>query len=127
MDGKVSDSEPVLEIDYNEIPVTDMTTAKAFYSKAFGWTFLDYGPAYAAFENAGLDGGLRLETQALPTGCLIILKAADIEAAEVRVQAAGGTIVRREDFPGGRRFHFTDPCGNELAVWSPDGKYDGRA
>ena len=127
MDGKVSDGEPVLEIDYNEIPVTDMATAKAFYSKAFGWTFLDYGPAYAAFENAGLDGGLRLETQALPTGCLIILKAADIEAAEARVQAAGGTIVQREDFPGGRRFHFTDSCGNELAVWSPNGKYDGRA
>jgi len=127
MDGEVSDSEPVLKIDYNEIPVTDMAAAKSFYAKAFGWSFLDYGPAYAAFENAGLDGGLRLETQAFPTGCLIILKAGDIEAAETRVEAAGGTIIRREDFPGGRRFHFTDPCGNELAVWSPNGKYDGKA
>ena len=118
-------SEDVLKIDYNEIPVTDMAAAKAFYARAFGWSFVDYGPTYAAFENAGLDGGLRLEKKASPTGCLIILKAGDILAAEARVEAAGGAIVRREDFPGGRRFHFTDPGGNELAVWSPNGKYDG--
>ena len=123
MDGEVSDD--ILRIDYNEIPVTDMAAAKAFYAQAFGWRFVDYGPTYAAFENAGLDGGLRLEEAAFPTGCLIILKADDILAAEARVEAAGGRIVSREDFPGGRRFHFTDPGGNELAVWSPNGKYDG--
>lgn len=115
----------ILTIDYNEIPVTDMVAAKTFYTKAFGWGFVDYGPTYAAFEKAGLDGGLRLEEASFPTGCLVILKAEDILAAEARVEAAGGRIVRREDFPGGRRFHFTDPCGNELAVWSPNGKYDG--
>jgi hypothetical protein len=125
MDGKVS--EDALRIDYNEIPVTDMQAAKTFYARAFGWRFVDYGPAYAAFENAGLDGGLRLEQVPAPTGCLIILKADDILDAEARVEAAGGAIVKREDFPGGRRFHFTDPGGNELAVWSPNGKYGGAA
>ncbi len=127
MDGEVNDNEATLKIDYNEIPVTDLEAAKAFYRKAFGWDFIDFGPAYAAFENAGLDGGLRLEDTAHPTGCLIILKAKDILAAEVRVTEAGGSIIRREDFPGGRRFHFTDPSGNELAIWSPNGKYDPQA
>lgn len=120
----MSDEAPVLKIDYNELPVTDMAEAKTFYTRAFGWRFIDYGPTYAAFENAGLDGGLRLEDQRFPIGALIILKAEDIRAAEARVEAAGGAIVRRENFPGGRRFHFTDPGGNELAVWSPHGKYD---
>ncbi len=127
MDGEVNDNEAILKIDYNEIPVTDMAAAKAFYRKAFGWDFIDFGPTYAAFENAGLDGGLRLEDKAFETGCLIILKAKDILAAESRVEIAGGTITSREDFPGGRRFHFTDPSGNELAIWSPNGKYDPQA
>lgn len=117
-------SDDVLKIDYNEIPVTDMDSAKAFYAKAFGWEFMDYGPTYAAFTNAGLDGGLRLEEKAFPQGALVILKAEDILAAEARVEAAGGPIVSRENFPGGRRFHFTDPSGNELAVWSPNGEYE---
>jgi len=117
-------SDPVLKIDYNEIPVTDMDAAMAFYAGAFGWTFVDYGPQYQAFDNAGIDGGLRLEETALPTGCLLILRADDIVAAEHRVAAAGGTISARVDFPGGRRFHFTDPSGNELAVWSENGKYE---
>ena len=78
---------PVLKIDYNELPVTDMDAAKAFYAKAFGWTFEDYGPGYAAFTNAGLDGGLRLEGKPFPTGALIILMADDLEAAERRVEA----------------------------------------
>ena len=127
MDGEVNDNEAILKIDYNEIPVTDMAAAKAFYAGAFGWDFIDFGPTYAAFENAGLDGGLRLEDAAFGTGCLIILKAKDILAAEVRVTEAGGTVIRREDFPGGRRFHFTDPSGNELAISSPNGKYDPQA
>ena len=70
---------------------------------------------------------MRLEDKAFATGCLIILKAKDILAAEGRVTEAGGSIIKREDFPGGRRFHFTDPSGNELAIWSPNGKYDPRA
>lgn len=115
---------PVLKIDYNELPVTDMDAAKAFYANAFGWTFEDYGPGYAAFTNAGLDGGLRLEEKPFPAGALIILMADDLEAAERRVEAAGSTVFARQNFPGGRRFHFKDPSGNELAVWSPNGHYD---
>lgn len=99
MDSQVNDNEAILKIDYNEIPVTDMEAAKAFYAGAFGWSFIDFGPAYAAFENAGLDGGLRLEDKPFAVGCLIILKAKDILAAEVRVEEAGGTIINREDFP----------------------------
>jgi predicted enzyme related to lactoylglutathione lyase len=114
---------PVLKIDYNELPVTDMAAAKSFYAKAFGWTFIDYGPGYAAFENAGIDGGLRLEDKPFPTGALILLRADDIIDAERRVEAAGGTIIERLDFPGGRRFHFTDPSGNQLAIYSEHGKY----
>ena len=117
-------SDDILRIDYNELPVTDMEASKAFYAMAFGWTFTDYGPGYASFDNAGLDGGLRLEPEAWPTGALIILKAEDIEAAEARVEAAGAAVFDRQNFPGGRRFHFKDPNGNELAVWSPNGEYD---
>mgnify|MGYP001596660174 FL=1 len=69
-------------------------------------------------------GAPRPEETAFPTGCLLILRADDIVAAEHRVAAAGGTISARVDFPGGRRFHFTDPSGNELAVWSENGKYE---
>ena len=116
-------SDTVLKIDYNELPVTDMAAAKTFYTKAFGWTFLDYGPSYAAFQNAGIDGGLRLEDKPFPTGALILLRAVDIIDAERRVEAAGGTIIERLDFPGGRRFHFTDPSGNQLAIYSEHGKY----
>ena len=120
-------SDPVLKIDYNEIPVTDMDAAKAFYSKAFGWNFIDYGPQYQAFDNAGIDGGLRLEERAFPTGALLILRADDIDAAERRVSDAGGIVGDKVDFPGGRRFHFSDPSGNELAVWSENGKYEPDA
>jgi predicted enzyme related to lactoylglutathione lyase len=116
-------TDTVLKIDYNELPVTDMAAAKAFYARAFGWTFLDYGPTYAAFENAGIDGGLRLEDKPFPTGALILLRAEDIIAAERRVEAAGGNITLREDYPGGRRFLFTDPSGNQLGIYSEHGKY----
>jgi predicted enzyme related to lactoylglutathione lyase len=117
-------NDPVLKIDYNELPVTDMAVAKTFYANAFGWKFIDYGPTYAAFENAGLDGGLRLDTATTRGGSLIILQADDLEAAEARVAKADGEIISRENFPGGRRFNFLDPVGNELAVWSPNGQYD---
>ena len=116
-------TDTILKIDYNELPVTDMAAAKAFYATAFGWTFLDYGPTYAAFENAGLDGGLRLEDKPFPTGALILLRAEDIIDAERRVEAAGGVIALREDYPGGRRFLFADPSGNQLGIYSLNGKY----
>jgi len=112
-------TDTVLKIDYNELGATDLDASKAFYAAAFGWTFLDYGPDYAAFENAGLDGGLRREDTVTPGGCLMILKADDLEAAETRVVAAGAEITERHEFPGGRRIHFRDPAGNELAIWTP--------
>jgi len=107
-------------IDYVEFPSTDLAAAKAFYGAAFGWTFTDWGPDYVSFEGAGVDGGFRGTDEAPTTGgALVVLFAVDLEATEDRVKEAGGTIVRGIfEFPGGRRFHFTDPSGNELAVWS---------
>lgn len=108
-----------LKIDYVEFASADLAKSKAFFDRAFGWTFQDYGPDYAAMTNAGLDGGLQsdpAEASALP---LVILKADDLEAAEASVKTAGGTVTRAIfAFPGGRRFHFREPGGNELAVWS---------
>jgi predicted enzyme related to lactoylglutathione lyase len=106
-------------IDYIEFPTADMTAAKAFYSRAFGWSFQDWGDDYASFEDGRLAGGLRLEDGVVSGGPLVVLYAVDLEAAASAVTAAGGTIVQEIfSFPGGRRFHFTDPSGNELAVWS---------
>lgn len=108
------------KLDYLELPATGgvLDSVKSFYSSAFGWTFTDYGPSYSAFEE-GLDGGFHTDsTQGLPQP-LPILYAQDLEAMQAQVEAAGGKIVRPIfPFPGGRRFHFTDPAGNELAVWS---------
>lgn len=108
------------KLDYLELPATGgvLDRVKAFYSSAFGWTFTDYGPAYSAFEE-GLDGGFHTDSaKGLPRP-LPILYSADLEATLAEVEAAGGKIVRPIfSFPGGRRFHFTDPAGNELAVWS---------
>jgi hypothetical protein len=109
------------KIDYLELPGGGLPALKAFYAGAFGWAFTDYGPDYAAFDE-GLDGGFygaaedpaQVAAKPLP-----ILYAHDLEAMEAKVKAAGGVIVKPIfAFPGGRRFHFTDPAGNELAVWS---------
>jgi uncharacterized protein len=105
-------------IDYVELPAGDLAATKSFYAAAFGWGFTDYGPTYAGFEGAGLDGGLAGGEAASTTVPLVILKADDLEAALGRVEAAGGTITAPIfEFPGGRRFHFRDPAGNELGVW----------
>ncbi len=105
-------------IDYVEFLVRDIGRAKAFYAAAFGWDFTDYGPEYAAFNDGRLDGGFMVgEPRA--GGPLVITYAVDLADAQRRVEAAGGTIVKPAfAFPGGRRFHFTDPDGYELAVWS---------
>jgi predicted enzyme related to lactoylglutathione lyase len=106
-------------IDYVEFPATDLGPVKAFYGQAFGWTFADYGPTYAAPRNAGLDGGFQADSEEAPAKPLIILYSDDLDASLASVAEAGGTIAKPIfDFPGGRRFHFTDPAGNELAVWS---------
>lgn len=106
------------KIDYLELPARDLDGTKAFYSRAFGWTFVDYGPRYAGFDE-GLDGGLDGDPEPGTKVPLPVLYAADLDAMQAQVQAAGGTIVKPiYAFPGGRRFHFHDPAGNELAVWS---------
>lgn len=105
------------KLDYLEMPSEDIDKTKAFYGAAFGWVFQDYGPTYAAFDQ-GLDGGFDSDPER-PLAPLPVLFATDLEAMLARVEAAGGTIVKPPfAFPGGRRFHFRDPAGNELAVWS---------
>jgi uncharacterized protein len=107
------------KIDYCELSGSDLPAMKRFYSAAFGWRFADYGPTYAAFEDAGIDGGIQAEPDEAAKAPLIILYADDLEAMRGKVTAAGGSISRDIfAFPGGRRFHFRDPSGNELAVWS---------
>ncbi len=104
-------------IDYVEFPGADLGDVKAFYAQAFGWKFIDYGPEYAAFEKVGIDGGF--QAQDVTAKPLVILYSNHLEASLEAVKAAGGTISKDIfNFPGGRRFHFTDPSGNELAVWS---------
>lgn len=105
-------------INYLELSSADLAASRRFFASAFGWNFTDYGPAYAAIDNAGLDGGIE-QAQGQPLPPLAVLYASDLDAAEKAVRAAGGEIVREQfDFPGGRRFHFREPGGNELAIWS---------
>ncbi len=111
--------------NYIELPTINMAPMKAFYAKVFGWTFIDYGPTYASFQGAGLDGGFDANPNAVggrqpsANGALVILYSDDLESSEKIIRDAGGVIsVKPFDFPGGRRFHFTDPSGNELAVWT---------
>lgn len=106
------------KLDYIELPAADMPQTKAFYSQAFDWTFVDYGPTYAAFDQ-GLDGGFDADPADRTRAPLPVLYAHDLEAMQTRVEAAGGRIVKPiYAFPGGRRFHFADPAGTEMAVWS---------
>ncbi len=106
-------------IDYIEIPVLDVSEAKRFYGDLFGWKFVDYGPDYASFNDGRMDGGFTKTSTVERGGVLVILYSVDLELVRDRVKSAGGAIVRDIfEFPGGRRFHFTDPSGNELAVWS---------
>lgn len=107
-------------IDYIEFTVGDMEEAKRFYREAFGWEFNDYGPEYAGIRKEGGEaGGFRLAPEAPGGGPLVVLYSEDLEASLVEVREAGGRIVTEPfTFPGGRRFHFQDPSGNELAVWS---------
>jgi len=104
---------------YVEFNVRDLARAKAFYHAAFGLTFTDYGPDYASFRTADISGGFARAASVRPGGPLLVFHEVDLAAAEARVRAAGGTIVRPVfSYPGGRRFHFRDPDGYELAVWS---------
>lgn len=110
------------KIDYVELPAREMDATKRFFTQVFGWSFTDYGPDYTAFENQGLDGGFYRSKQAANPdhgSALIVFYSAALEATQAKVQAAGGVVVKPIfHFPGGRRFHFTDPSGNTFAVWS---------
>lgn len=108
-----------LRIDYVEFNVADIERSKAFYGKAFGWRFTDYGPNYCEFDDGRLKGGFTNLEAPRPGGPLVILYADDLPAALEAVDGAGGKIVRPIfGFPGGSRFHFADPDGYELAVWT---------
>jgi predicted enzyme related to lactoylglutathione lyase len=113
-------------IDYVEFSVDDIARSRDFYGKAFGWSFKDYGPSYCEFSDGRLTGGFALGGKGNPGGPvrssggpLVILFASDLEKTQGRIEKAGGRIVKPIfSFPGGRRFHFADPDGYELAVWS---------
>ncbi|MCA0029742.1 VOC family protein [Mesorhizobium sp. B263B2A] len=108
------------KLDYLEMPATGGTLdrLKGFYSSAFAWSFTDYGATYSAFAE-GWDGGFQAEAEEAPAKPLPVLYSRDLEKTLRAVESAGGTIVKPIfSFPGGRRFHFVDPAGNELAVWS---------
>lgn len=112
------------KINYIEMPSKDLGLTKKFFQEAFGWSFIDYGPEYIAIADAGIDGGFYKSDKAAVTAdgsVLVILYSDKLEAARDSVKAAGGTIIRDIfSFPGGRRFHFSDPNGNEYAVWSQE-------
>ena len=106
-------------IDYIEFHATDIAATKTFYADVFGWKFTDYGPDYTSFEDGRIAGGFARADDTKRGGPLVVIYASALEAMEAKLKAAGGTIVKEIfSFPGGRRFHFTDPGGNELSVWS---------
>ncbi|MDX2361037.1 MAG: VOC family protein [Crocinitomicaceae bacterium] len=106
-------------INYIEFKAKDLGKIKDFYTAAFNWTFTDYGPTYTAFSSSGLDGGFEESEELVVNGVLIVLYHARLEEIRTKVTDAGGQISKEIFvFPGGHRFHFIDPSGNELAVWS---------
>ncbi len=110
------------KINYVEFPAKDIGVAKGFFTTVFGWSFVDYGPEYAAFSNAGLDGGFFKSDFTVSTekgSALIVFYSTDLDQTQAKIEGAGGSIIQPIfSFPGGRRFHFADPNGNEYAVWS---------
>ena len=112
-------SENNNHINYIEFKAKDLEIVKALYIKTFGWEFTDYGPDYIAFSNSGLQGGFEKSEDPITTGALVILYHSDLESIKESVIKSKGVISQDIfSFPGGRRFHFIDPSGNELAIWS---------
>jgi predicted enzyme related to lactoylglutathione lyase len=116
----VSQHEHDKRVDYVEFFASDLEAVKSFYGGAFGWKFTDWGPEYVSFEDGRLGGGFRVGEARRAEGTpLVVIYAVDLEAVVAAVREQGGEIVQEIfEFPGGRRFHFVDPAGNELAVWS---------
>jgi hypothetical protein len=110
------------KINYVEFPAKDIEATKAFFSQVFGWSFVDYGPEYAAFTDEGLDGGFFQSDQSVSAdkgSALIVFYSNELESTQSKIENAGGALLKPIfPFPGGRRFHFSDPSGNEYAVWS---------
>ncbi|ALQ54958.1 Glyoxalase/bleomycin resistance protein/dioxygenase [Pseudoalteromonas issachenkonii] len=110
------------KINYIEIPAQNIAATKAFFSTVFGWSFVDYGPEYCSFTAQGVDGGFFKSDLVVSTkkgSPLIVFYSSDLEATQNKIEKAGGKIIKPTfSFPGGRRFHFSDPNGNEFAVWS---------
>ncbi len=110
------------KIDYLEYPARDLAATKAFFEQVFGWSFTDYGPEYTAFDHQGVDGGFYLadlRSTADKGAALTVFYSEDLQATLNKVTAAGGEISTPVfEFPGGRRFHFKEPSGNEFAVWA---------
>ena len=113
------------KINYVEFPAKDLALIKQFFSKVFGWSFTDFGADYTAFSNAGLAGGFYKSDLVVSTeagSALIVLYSQSLEETQASIIEAGGNILKPTfTFPGGRRFHFSDPCGNEYAVWTDKG------
>ncbi|WP_394842252.1 VOC family protein [Pendulispora brunnea] len=110
------------QINFIELPARDVAASKKFYSAIFGWTYQDYGDDYADICDAGISAGLNGEPDSAAKKPLVIMYSSNLEDARARVVKAGGKITKDIfSFPGGRRFHFTDPSGNELAIWSDAG------
>lgn len=106
-------------IDYIEFKAKNLEAVKAFYQNIFGWEFTDYGPTYTAFSNSGLEGGFEQSDAPVTNGALVVLYHENLEKVKDKIIANKGVISKDIfSFPGGRRFHFIDPTGNELAVWS---------
>lgn len=110
------------KINYVEFPSRDLALTKSFFEGVFNWKFTDYGPEYTAFSNAGLEGGFfksELRASSENGGALIVFYSGDLEGSQKKIEEAGGSTIKPIfEFPGGRRFHFGDPNGNEYAVWS---------
>ncbi|MEJ2162455.1 MAG: VOC family protein [Robiginitalea sp.] len=106
-------------IDYIEFKAADLTAVKEFYSHCFGWEFTDYGPDYCSFSNSGISGGFEKSGKPPGNGVLVVLYHKNLQEIKETILQAGGNMVQDIfSFPGGRRFHFRGPCGNELAIWS---------
>jgi len=111
------------KINYVEFPASDLQLTKDFFEKVFGWSFQDFGPEYSAFSNQGIDGGFfkaELSSSTDNGAALVVFYSKDLEVTQVKIESSNGVIVKPIfSFPGGgRRFHFTEPSGNEFAVWS---------
>lgn len=110
------------KINYVEFPAKDIEAAKAFFTEVFGWSFADYGPEYTVFTDEGINGGFYKSDLTASTdngSALIVFYSEALEQTQSKIENAGGTIIKPIfSFPGGRRFQFGDPNGNEYAVWS---------